>query len=52
MVEILDVALLRLRFQSSCGLDLDLNLPLLNTHSESVSSQQGRVAGLVPENSP
>jgi hypothetical protein len=34
MIEILDVALLRLRFQSSCGLDLDLNLPFLTTHSE------------------
>ena len=30
--EILDVALLRLRFQSRCGLDLDFKLPFLDGH--------------------
>ena len=31
-VEILDVALLRLRFQPRCGLGLDHKLPFLNGH--------------------
>jgi hypothetical protein len=37
-LEILDVAMLRLRFPKPCGLDLDLNLPFLEKH---VDMEQG-----------
>jgi len=44
-LEILDVAMLRLRFPKPCGLDLDLNPPFLERHAALEYGIEERVSG-------